>query len=374
MKTNKLFLSLIIFLFCINTFGQRTCGSDLNLIELQQTDIARYQQIISHENQLQIYLENTSVQSTPQTTIIIPVVVHVIYNNNAQNISDAQINSQIEVLNEDFRRLNTDKTDTPIAFANVAGNPNFEFKLAKIDPNGNLTNGITRTLTTKNSFSHEIEDMKYTNAGGYDAWNTQKYLNIWVCNFSNSLLCGYAQFPDKLESNPNTDGVVISYKYFGRNGSAESPYNKGRTATHEVGHWLDLYHIWGDANNCSATDFVTDTPNQYTKSSSCPSFPKTDICTSTSPGIMFMNYMDYTNDACMNMFTNGQITRMRALFDTQIGIRKQMLAAAEYITNPPTISGASHFCTTGIFSVNNLPVEAIISDIRTSNSFLTTSL
>jgi hypothetical protein len=128
-----------------NVFGQRYCGSELNLTELQQTDSARYQRIMNMENQLQTYLNTPSVLSIPQSTIIIPVVVHVIYNNSTQNISDAQINAQIQVLNEDFRRLNADRVNTPTAFASVAGDANIEFRLAKVDPNGSLTSGITRT-------------------------------------------------------------------------------------------------------------------------------------------------------------------------------------------------------------------------------------
>jgi hypothetical protein len=238
----------------------------------------------------------------------------VVYNNSAQNISDAQINAQIQVLNEDFRRLNADRVNTPTAFASVAGDANIEFRLAKVDPDGHPTSGITRRSTSISGFSRFAENVKFTSTGGRDAWNTQRYLNIWVCNFSDADILGYSSSPDEFTTSPNVDGVVISYKYFGVGGHTVSPFNKGRTTTHEVGHWLNLKHIWGDAPNCIDTDFVDDTPNQYTKSEGCPSYPKTDICTSTSPGIMFMNYMDYTNDGCMNLFTNGQIARMRALF------------------------------------------------------------
>ncbi|MDR3287342.1 MAG: hypothetical protein LBT27_07860 [Prevotellaceae bacterium] len=356
----KVILNIIVMVFSFNIYGQMHCGSELNLTELQNTNPIRYQIIMDLENQTQSRLM-MSINSIPQGTIIIPVVVHVVYQNNSQNISDAQINSQLQVLNEDFRRLNTDKINTPTAFAGIAGNANIEFKLAKIAPNGTPTSGITRTQTSKSGFSETIEDMKYTSTGGHDAWNTQMYLNIWVCNFSSSSLGGYAQFPDELQTKPNTDGVVVSYKYFGRDGTAVSPHNKGRIATHEVGHWLNLRHIWGDAANCSATDFVDDTPNQYTATSECPSFPQTDNCTTTSPGVMFMNYMDYTNDACMNIFTNGQVARMRSLFDTQTGIRKQMLVTAGFITNPPTMSGSSPICGASTYTLSNVPTGATVT-------------
>jgi len=158
---------------------------------------------------------------------------------------------------------------------------------------------------------------------------------------------GYSSFPADFASNPNLDGVVISYKYFGSIGTVASPYNKGRTTTQEVGHWLNLYHIWGNSSSssCSVDDLVTDTPNQYSYNFSCPNFPTTDACTASSPGIMFMNYMDYTDDACMNMFTNGQITRMRALFDSSNGIRRQILELADYIITPPVISGGNPICS-----------------------------
>ena len=333
----KEILYTIMFLSCIHIYGQRNCGSQLNLMELQQTDTARYQRIMDLENRIQAFLSDPVLRSgSLQSTIYIPVVVHIIYNNNIPNISDAQVQSQIEVLNEDFRRLNADAANTPSAFASLAGDANIEFVLAKTDPFGNSTTGITRRFyVPKNKFYKNYDDVKFSSSGGENAWNSQRYLNIWVCNIwvineddgSEEELAGYAQFPDKLQTSPNTDGVVINYKYFGRDGSAVSSLNKGRTATHEIGHWLNLRHIWGDDDNadgsclshncCGGSDFVDDTPNQETRSSGCPLFPELDHCTLLYPGIMYMNYMDYTNDACMNMFTNGQIERMRAVFNLE---------------------------------------------------------
>ncbi len=316
----KIILNIMIFLLCIHIHGQRRCGSDLNLTKLQQTDPARYQRVMDLENRIQEFLNATTLRSTQQqSTIYIPVVVHIVFGNTSQNISDAQVHSQIEVLNEDFRRLNVDRKNTPNTFANVAGDANIQFVLAKKDPYGNSTTGIRRRFSNKNKFYQNNEDVKFSSSGGENGWNPQRYLNIWVCDIwkinddgSEEELAGYAQFPSELITSPNTDGVVINYKYFGRNGSAVSPYNKGRTATHEIGHWLNLVHIWGDEDNCTATDFVDDTPNQYSRTTGCPSFPKTDAC-SLLPGIMFMNFMDYSDDACMNLFTNGQIERMQAV-------------------------------------------------------------
>jgi len=335
MKIKFVFFLMFLTIFLIDIHGQRHCGSVMNLEEIQQTDSARYQRIMALENQTRSYIDNVSKRGTWLPTIVIPVVVHVVYNNTAQNISDVQINSQIQVLNEDFNRLNADASNTPSQFLSVAGQMNIEFRLAKIDPNGNITTGITRTSTSKTGFSHISDDVKFNSTDGHDAWDAKRYLNIWVCNFSNTGLMGYAQFPSDLLIKPNTDGVVISYKYFGKNDPSYPNYNKGRTTTHEVGHWLNLRHIWGDAYNCTATDFVDDTPNQYEDTYGCHSFPKTDDCSSSNPGIMFMNYMDYSYDHCMNIFTKGQVQRMYALFDLEDGIRKDILTDACYLTGTP---------------------------------------
>jgi len=152
--------------------------------------------------------------------------------------------------------------------------------------------------------------MKFTSQGGDDAWPSANYLNIWVCNLGGTLL-GYAQFPG---GSANTDGIVIGYNYFGRTGTVSSPFDLGRTTTHEIGHWLNLYHIWGDdAGACTGSDFVGDTPDQADASAGCPAFPLTDACTGNSPGVMFQNYMDYSNDNCMNIFTAGQKSRIVAV-------------------------------------------------------------
>ncbi|MFM2376402.1 MAG: hypothetical protein RLZZ165_1499, partial [Bacteroidota bacterium] len=243
-----------------------------------------------------------------QVVYNIPVVVHVVYNTATQNISDAQVQSQITALNNDFRRLNADRTNTPAAFASVAADCEITFCLATVDPNGAATTGITRTSTTTASFLDD-DRVKSSTSGGKSPWNTSKYLNLWVCNLGGDLL-GYAQFPG---GSASTDGVVVDYTAFGTTGTAAAPFNKGRTLTHEVGHWLNLRHIWGDDNgSCTGSDLVNDTPNQAAENYSCPAYPLTDACSSSSPGVMFMNYMDYTDDACMNMFTLGQKARMVA--------------------------------------------------------------
>ncbi|MBT9393240.1 T9SS type A sorting domain-containing protein [Hymenobacter sp. NST-14] len=236
--------------------------------------------------------------------ITIPVVMHVLYNTSAQNVPDAQIQAQIDVLNKDFAKTNTDAALIPAAFAGAAANTNIQFVLARRDPSGRATTGIIRKSTRVKSWSAN-DAMKTSKRAGSDPWDTSKYLNIWVCNLGQGLL-GYAQFPGGAAS---TDGVVVLYSSLP--GGTAAPYNKGRTGTHEVGHWLNLRHIWGDAS--CGNDLVSDTPTQQTSNYGCPSFPKV-TCSNGPNGDMFMNYMDYTDDACMYMFSNGQSARMNALF------------------------------------------------------------
>lgn len=229
--------------------------------------------------------------STPtpyEGTITIPVYVHVVYANSSQNISDSQINSQISVLNADFNDSNYN--DIPSEFQGVAADTDIHFTLnsADIDRHSNSTSSWGTSDAVKNAYPA-----------------VPGYLTIWVANIGGGIL-GYAQFPGGPES---TDGVVISPQYFGTNGTATAPFNLGRTATHEVGHWLNLRHIWGDGR-CKQDDFVSDTPSSDRPNYGCPSYP-TAHCRNND---MTMNYMDYTDDACMNMFTDGQNDRMRTLF------------------------------------------------------------
>ncbi len=260
----------------------------------------------------------TSISSMVARTgcTVIPVVVHVLYNTSAQNISDAQIESQIDVLNEDFRRKNADVSTTPAAFEPLVADARIQFELATTDPDGNPTDGITRTETPKTSFSATLDDAKSAATDGVDPWLRDEYLNIWVCpeivnDLGNSLL-GYAQFPG---GPADTDGVVILHSAFGTTGTAAAPFNLGRTTTHEVGHWLNLRHIWGDDGDaCSGSDFVADTPNQGGPNYGKPAFPSVS-CSNGPNGDLFMNYMDYVDDDTMVMFTAGQVARMHAALD-----------------------------------------------------------
>lgn len=283
----------------------RNCGTMENLHQLEQEDPALRERMQNIERETQQWISSQKgVANRSAVVINIPVVVHVVYNTTAQNISDAQINSQIAVLNADFRKLNSDISLLPTVFGPLAADCEIQFCLAQRDPSGNPTNGIVRRSTTVTSFSSN-NNIKYTTSGGSNAWPSSSYLNIWVGNLGSSLL-GYAQFPGGAAA---TDGVVINFTAFGTTGTATFPFNKGRTATHEVGHWLNLRHIWGDAN--CGDDQVADTPTQQTSNYGCPAFPKV-TCNNGPNGDLHMNYMDYTDDACMYMFTNGQKSRMVA--------------------------------------------------------------
>ncbi len=268
---------------------------------------------------------NTPTSTMVPTIITIPVVVHVLYNTDAQNISDAQIHSQIQGLNEDFRRKNADASNTPNEFLAVAADTEISFCLANVDPNGFTTSGITRTPTANSSFGIDNQ-IKQSQLGGKDPWNTDTYLNIWVGNLAGQLL-GYAQFPG---GNASTDGVVINYQNFGTTGNVVAPFDLGRTATHEVGHWLNLLHIWGDGG-CGVDDGVADTPlasSANIESAPCIHPSKNSCVETNGPDLpdMFQNYMDYSDDVCMNLFTLGQKHRMRSLFEIN-GARQSFLRA-----------------------------------------------
>lgn len=239
--------------------------------------------------------------------IVVPVVIHVLYNNSTQNISDAQVLSQIKSLNDDYRRFNADAEKTPIPFQSVAADTRIVFCLAKVDPNGRYTTGIIRKYTKEQLWLSD-DEMKFSSKGGDDGWDSKKYLNIWVCNLFGRTL-GYAVLPG---GPAESDGVVIQYNVFGATGTLNPEFSKGRTTTHEIGHWLGLKHLWGDAQ--CGDDGIDDTPQQQTNNTYCPSFPHTSSCSVDGNGDMFMNYMDFTDDECMNMFTAGQKSKMRSQF------------------------------------------------------------
>jgi hypothetical protein len=245
----------------------------------------------------------------PEAPITIPVVVHVVYNDDSENISDGQIQSQITGLNQDYGAENADKANVPEVWEALVTDTNIRFVLASEDPAGNSTPGITRTQTNRTGFG--INDtVKSADTGGADPWPTDRYLNMWACTLDGGLL-GYAQFPG---GPPETDGVVILNTAFGTTGTAAAPFDLGRTATHEVGHFFNLYHIWGLSDDCTGGDRVSDTPNAEGPNYGEPNFPQIS-CNNGPYGDMYMNYMDYVDDRAMCMFTAQQVARMMATLD-----------------------------------------------------------
>jgi hypothetical protein len=229
----------------------------------------------------------------------VKVVVNVVFRTDEQNVSDAQIRSQIVVLNRDFSAKNTDKAKVPAPWKGLVTDSKIAFELSE----------VRRTRTSVASFGTD-DSVKRASSGGIAPLEPKKFLNLWVCALGGGLL-GYAQFPG---GPANTDGVVISYRAFGTNGTAQAPFNLGRTATHEVGHYFNLRHIWGDTEDCSGSDMVADTPNCAGPNFGKPPFP-TVTCNNGPNGDMFVNYMDYVDDAAMFMFTAQQVTRMRAALE-----------------------------------------------------------
>lgn len=299
----------------------------------------------------------------------IPVIVHIIHNGEAigsgSNISQAQVNSQFDVLNEDFRMTNADASNIPGVFQSVSADVEIQFCPAVVDPNGNTLAqpGIDRVNRTSKGFTSPPYSQSYIDGTikPNTYWDPARYFNIWVLNLSNSLL-GYAQFPSNsglsgLNSNggaASTDGIVVLYTAFGRVGNVSSPFNRGRTATHEAGHWLGLRHIWGDGS--CATDYCSDTPTADQSHSGCPSHPyHTNACGngSSSNGEMFMNYMDYTNDACMYMFTQNQRTRMRTVMQNSPR-RVELITSTVCNSNSPPVCGftATSFTVTEGAAIN----------------------
>lgn len=298
-------------------FAQDRCGTNAS----QQYYLDKYPGLAAKLHQVYADAQAYAAAHAGKKPLLvtIPVVVHVITNGEAYgvgaNITDEQIFSQIEVLNEDYRRLNADTSNTPSVFKPIAADVEVEFCMAIRDPNGQFTNGITRydggqATWTRDNFDQFVKPVT--------TWPRDQYLNIWTTKLggADASVLGYAIKP----GNPaDIDGVVIVYTNFGRIGNVVAPYDLGRTTVHEVGHWLGLDHTWGlgepSVSNCSDDDFVNDTPVQDKANYGCPTFPHIS-CSNGPNGDMYMNYMDYTNDDCQNIFTEGQKTLMQSILNT----------------------------------------------------------
>jgi len=273
--------------------AQRGCASQDVLEAQMKADPS----LVSRMNQIEDFTQKSMLSSRlVNGKIVIPVVVNVLYRTAAENISNAQIQSQIDVLNQDYTATNSDFNSIPSEFATVAANIGITFELVQ----------IIRKSTTKSSWGTR-DVMKNSKRGGIDPTSPTTTLNMWACTIGGGIL-GYAQFPGGSSA---TDGVVIDSNYFGLSSAASYPYNLGRTASHEVGHWMNLRHIWGDAS--CGNDLVSDTPVHKTSNFGVPTYPYVSSCL-PAHNEMTMNYMDYTDDRGMYMFTEGQKSRVSALF------------------------------------------------------------
>lgn len=364
LKKNAYFIALIFhFLLVISSLSAQT--SSKNCIESSQ-----YHNQLLHEeleNFTKHYIKSNSSIAHSRGKITIPVVVHVVTQGFARGISDEQVHSQITALNRDYNLENTDIDIVHSDFQDRIANVGFNFCLATIDPNGNPTTGITRRNTSANNIATSTNTWLYdTNEGGQTAWDTERYLNIWVTQITLGI-AGFATNPG--EKAPEQDGVVINPRFFGMGGSATPPFHLGRTGVHEVGHYFNLKHPW-NGDGCEGTDFVTDTPQQLNPYRDCPADGADTSCGGRN---ITTNYMNYTDDACQAMFTKGQAKRMQAAL---IGARSGLLNVNSCEPYFPTVSGtdikvypnpASYYFCIEVGNSNLEQIPYFIYDVRGAN-------
>lgn len=351
----KLYTLIAVLLFAeVGIAQMNKCYTDKSLTKYYEHDEALHAKMQLNEKKVSEWISNheTTLRNMQGGGVItIPVVVHVVYKNATQNIADSNIFRQITVLNECYRRTNSNYSQTRPIFDTVSADVQIEFCLAQFDPNGNPTQGITRTSSPSGAFDpiFNMDKVKSSATAGVDPWPTDQYLNIWVCDmsfFGIPFVLGYATFPG---SDPALDGVVIQYQFMGLMPNGTNS-DLGKTTVHEVGHWLGMRHIWGDGQGsaplCDSTDYVDDTPNVDTASqqtclikNSCSNESSYWTNAGVDPPDMIENYMDYSYDACMTLFTQGQKARMHGFLNT---------VRASLLTSP---AGCN---TIGLTSINEL--------------------
>jgi hypothetical protein len=363
----KHILVVIILVVCNTAFAQT---NRCHTVQVHNMHLANHPSLQNNIDALKQKIDAYEVlhaNDKPTRAISkIPVVVHVLHNGQnigvGPNISVAQINSQIQALNEDFRLKNADSLPTNHPFYNLAGDAEIEFCLATLTPSNTPTTGIDRINIGVNSIS-------VTNMESYQKaqtiWDSKKYLNIWVCNLTDTdPILGYASFPNE---DPMLDGIAINYTYFGYVGNVSAPYDGGRTTVHEIGHYLNLFHIWGD--QYCGSDFIADTPPASGENYGCPTFPlNVGGCSGGHPsGEMFMNFMDYADDACMKCFTKGQKTRMKS---TLAVARAELLTSDKCSLWPVAINTTNNPASTykvypnpviSVAEIHNTSTDAFIS-------------
>jgi hypothetical protein len=303
----RLILSILFAAFCAFC---TLSGQECHYVHEKNEEIERF---------TEGYVRDFQTRARPRVVVKIPVVVHVIWRTAAGNISDAQIRGQIDSLTKDFRKRNVDAANIPTQkFRDVTADCEIEFCLANRDTMGFPSNGIVRKQTNLLNFGEQFSGTSrrvyYSKLGGDDAWRPERYLNLWVCEFSEGGILGFTNSLAKAMEKPAEDGCLINVQAFGINANNLVGRNKARTVVHEVGHYFNLLHIFGADRTCNDDDEVADTPRQAWANYGCSSFPAPVSCASNG-GDMFMNYMDYSYDECVLMFTRGQKARMWASID-----------------------------------------------------------
>ena len=319
MNSHRFIITAFSFFFCLSLAAQKTdrnpypkCGTMQRLEQKFQENAALRARFQQKRIEFSKTISTRSVNKTAKLTsiIYIPVVFHIVMQN-PNLVTDVQVQAQLDTLNRDFFGANGDSIRIPSYFKPLFGKSGIQFCLAQRTPDSDPTTGIERVTTSKATFTND-DHVKHSYAGGIESWNTDKYLNVWICNLadgSTTGLLGYGTFPD--DGAPLEQGVVIDFRTLP--GGSMTGFNGGKTLTHETGHYFNLYHIWGDdGGDCTGSDDVADTPNQADFTSGCYSGVKTDNCTPGGDGIMYQNYMDYSDDDCLLMFTTGQVDRMES--------------------------------------------------------------
>ena len=304
------YLAVLLFIVTgFQLFGQKNCSIEEYVNKQKSENIS----LKDNLEQVELFTQNkTSSETSAQRIngvpeiIRVPVVFHVLYQYEQQNPSLETLNILIEALNRDLNKRNSDTSNIPTVFRPLATAMGFEFKLAKMDPAGKATNGVVRKYTPV-SYWLSDDKMKFSASYGDDAWDSKSYLNVWICNMKDVL--GYSTLPGM---DPKKDGIVLSFEDLFNPRGTTPTINDFRTIVHEVGHWLNLYHLWGEGY--CGDDKVDDTPKQSSYTPGCPNGTRV-TCGNGPGGDMYMNFMDFTDDVCMHMFTKGQRKRARVLFE-----------------------------------------------------------
>lgn len=320
----------------------RNCGSTIvkNLTLLNDPAFQYMNEAI--QAQFNNYTHYNTTTNREDKSFTIPVVVHVFYSVDAENISDAQIQSQIDALNRDYNAGSIDINKTPDIFKNVLASCKIQFVLAKLDPNQNSTTGITRHKSTTQFWGLK-DNVKKPALGGVTPWNPKNYLNLYVARIGDGVL-GYSSSPG---CKAEVEGVIIDPSCFGTTGIVRAPFNKGRTAVHEIGHWLGLNHIWGDTE--CGDDRINDTPTQQNPHYGTITNATYSNCTGKNTQDMSMNFMDYVNDESMWIFTNDQKIMMWSLL-SKGGLRETLnnpsLAISASVCDNPIVSSVLNTTST----------------------------